>query len=89
MIGLGLGVSGDNFDPIIPRDRRLQVFERTLADGRVHVAVDIDEVKRQAQNLLVMGCQSIAIAFINAYANPANEIMALKVCAMYGLIIML
>ena len=66
------------FDPIIPRDRRLEVNERTFADGQVKFAVDLDEVKRQAQSLLIMGCESVAVVFINAYANPSNEIMALR-----------
>ena len=65
------------FDPVVPRDRRLEVQERTLANGTVHTEIDINEVKMQARVLLNMGAQSIAIVFINAYANPANEIAAL------------
>ena len=65
------------FDPVVPRDRRLEVQERTLADGTIRTEVDIDEVKAQANVLLDMGTQSVAIAFINAYANPTNEIAAL------------
>ncbi len=65
------------FDPVVPRDRRLEVQERTLANGTVHTEIDITEVKMQARVLLNMGAQSVAIVFINAYANPANEIAAL------------
>ena len=65
------------FDPVVPRDRRLEVQERTLANGTVHTEIDINEVKMQARVLLNMGAQSVAIVFINAYANPANEIAAL------------
>ena len=65
------------FDPVVPRDRRLEVQERTLADGTIHTEVDIDEVKAQANVLLDMGAQSVAVVFINAYANPANEMAAL------------
>ena len=65
------------FDPVVPRDRRLEVQERTLADGTIHTEVDIDEVKAQSHILLDMGTQSVAVVFINAYANPANEMAAL------------
>lgn len=65
------------FDPVVPRDRRLEVQERTLADGTIHTEVNIDEIKAQARTLLNMGAQSVAIVFINAYANPANEMAAL------------
>ena len=65
------------FDPVVPRDRRLEVQERTLADGTIHTEIDIDEVKAQAHVLRDMGAQSVAVVFINAYANPANEMAAL------------
>ena len=65
------------FDPVVPRDRRLEVQERTLADGTIHTEIDTDEVKAQAHVLLDMGAQSVAVVFINAYANPANEMAAL------------
>ena len=53
------------FDPVVPRDRRLEVQERTLADGTIHTEVNIDEIKAQARTLLSMGAQSVAIVFIN------------------------
>ncbi len=65
------------YEPVVQRDRRLEVCERTLADGTVHTHVDPEDVKAQAQALLGMGCESVAVVFINAYANPANELTAL------------
>ncbi len=65
------------YEPVVLRDRRLEVCERTLADGTVHAHVDPEDVKAQAQALLDMGCESVAVVFINAYANPANELTAL------------
>jgi N-methylhydantoinase A len=59
--------------PIIPRDLRLEVPERTLADGSVRTAVDTGAVRAAAQALRAAGCDAVAIVFINAYANPANE----------------
>ncbi|MCA3246842.1 MAG: hydantoinase/oxoprolinase family protein, partial [Azospirillum sp.] len=61
------------FVPAIPRDFRAEVPERTLADGTLREAVDLDAVEREAKRLLAMGAEAIAIVFVNAYANDANE----------------
>jgi len=71
------GLRGE-FEPVIPRDRRLEVSERVLADGTVHTPVDIAAVTAAARQLLAMGCQAVAIVFVNAYANAANEQAALE-----------
>jgi N-methylhydantoinase A len=65
------------FEPVVPRDRRFEVDERTLADGTVHVAVNTEQVCAAAQALLDAGAVSLCIVFINAYANPENEQTAL------------
>ncbi|MEQ8862528.1 MAG: hydantoinase/oxoprolinase family protein [Thalassobaculum sp.] len=66
------------FEPVIPRDRRLEVPERVLADGSIHTPVDLDAVTAAANQLLADGCEAVAVAFINAYANTANEEAALE-----------
>lgn len=66
------GLWGD-FEPVCPRDMRLEVPERTLADGTVRQAVDVAAVQEACRALLAAGAQALAIVFINAYANPANE----------------
>ena len=71
------GLRGE-FEPVIPRDRRLEVSERVLADGAVHTPVDITAVTAAAKQLLATGCQAVAIVFVNAYANAANEQAALE-----------
>ncbi len=65
------------YEPVIPRDLRLEVGERTLADGTVREAVDPDEVAARGRDLLARGVEAVCIVFINAYANPANEEAAL------------
>ena len=65
------------FEPVVPRDLRVEVGERVLADGTVHQAVDADEVQAAARRLLDAGAESLCIFFINSYANPANEQAAL------------
>jgi N-methylhydantoinase A len=71
------GLWGD-FVPVIDRDLRLEVEERTLADGTVRMPVDPAAVRAAAQALIARGAEAVAIVFINAYANDANERAALE-----------
>ncbi|MDC0399741.1 hydantoinase/oxoprolinase family protein [Alphaproteobacteria bacterium] len=64
------------FKPVVPRDLRLEVKERVLADGTVREFVDIDEIKETAKKLLDEGCEALSVIFINSYANDENEKMA-------------
>jgi N-methylhydantoinase A len=66
------GLWGD-FVPIADRDMRIEVAERTLADGTIRVTVDAGEVRVAAQRLREQGAQALAIIFINSYANAENE----------------
>jgi N-methylhydantoinase A len=70
------GLWGD-FTPVADRDLRLEVDERTLADGTIRTAIDVDQVRAAAQLLIEKGAQSVAIIFINSYANADNERHAL------------
>src|SRR5436853_6437366 len=70
------GLWGD-FTPIADRDMRLEVNERTLADGTIRTILDEDEVRAAAQVLIEQGAQAVAVIFINAYANAANARAAL------------
>ena len=69
------GLRGD-FEPVVPRDRRLEVPERTLADGTNRTPVDLEAVEAAVKQLLEMDCSAVAILFANAYANPENEAAA-------------
>ena len=68
-----------SFQPVVPRNLRLEVAERTLADGTVQTTVNREEVKQAAHKLLAAGVESVSIVFINSYANPENEQIALKI----------
>jgi len=69
------GLRGD-FTPIVPRDLRLEVSERVLADGTVETPVDLEAVRAAARALLEQGCASVVVLFVNSFANPANEAAA-------------
>ncbi|MGI9478148.1 MAG: hydantoinase/oxoprolinase N-terminal domain-containing protein, partial [Hyphomicrobiaceae bacterium] len=66
------------FEPVVPRTDRVEVAERILADGTVLAEVDAEDVKRRAFQLLQAGCESVCVFFINAYANTANEQVAVE-----------
>jgi N-methylhydantoinase A len=66
------GLWGD-FTPVADRDMRVEVDERVLADGTVRTSVDPAAVQDAARALIAKGAEALAIVFINAYANPANE----------------
>jgi N-methylhydantoinase A len=65
-----------NFDPVIARNLRVEVAERTRADGTVLEAPDPEAIAAAARLLRERGAKALAIAFINAHANPANETLA-------------
>ncbi|MCU0945606.1 MAG: hydantoinase/oxoprolinase family protein [Rubritepida sp.] len=61
------------FAPVAERDLRLEVPERTLADGTIRTPVDLEAVRAAARALLAAGAEACAVVFINSYANAANE----------------
>ncbi len=74
------GMFGE-FEPIIPRDRRLEVPGRMLANGSEYAPLDEQAVKDAVAELLTMGCESLVIHFIHAYANPDHERRAAEIAA--------
>ncbi|WP_108659727.1 hydantoinase/oxoprolinase family protein [Acuticoccus kandeliae] len=71
------GLTGD-FVPVVERDFRVEVDERTLASGEIRTPVDPAEVRAAAELLRDKGAEAIVVVFMNAYANPANEVAALE-----------
>jgi N-methylhydantoinase A len=59
--------------PLVRRSLRLPVNERTRADGSVLKTVDGDEIARIAARLQAEDVQTVAICFLHAFSNPANE----------------
>ncbi len=69
------------FVPIIPRDLRLEVPERLNARGRILTPLDEGAVEKAALTLREMGCESLVIHFLHAYANPEHELRAARIAA--------
>jgi N-methylhydantoinase A/oxoprolinase/acetone carboxylase beta subunit len=68
-------------EPLVPRFLRIPVGERTGGDGRVITPVDRAEIEAVAQRLRSEGVESVAIAFLHAYANATNELEAARLLA--------
>ncbi len=62
--------------PLVPRRLRMPIRERILADGRVQMPMVDDDVSAAAETFASAGVTAVAVAFINAYRNPANELAA-------------
>lgn len=63
----------DKPEPLVARRYRLEVTERTLADGAVATPVDLDDVLAAGRFFAAESVESVAICFINSYKNPENE----------------
>ena len=65
--------------PLVPRRLRLPVTERIFATGEVRTAIDEDDVRRALETFHTEGVTTVAVAFMNAYRNPAHELAAARV----------
>jgi N-methylhydantoinase A len=65
-------------DPFVSRYMRLEVDERVMADGTMLRKVIESDVEAKYKMLHAEGADSIAICFINSYANPSNEMESLE-----------
>lgn len=59
--------------PLVERYLRREVSERINYRGEVIRPLDVAEAHAAVQRLLSYGVESIAVCFINAYANPEHE----------------
>jgi N-methylhydantoinase A len=71
----------DNARPYIRRRDRLEVTERVDHRGQVVTALDEDDVREVGRILAKREVETVAVCFINAYANAANERRAAELLA--------
>jgi len=60
-------------DPLIPRTLRFEVKERIGSKGEIIVPLDDDALSQLAGKFKELDIESIAIFFMNSYANPHHE----------------
>ena len=77
------GDRGDPYDlfwhapaPMVPRHLRVPVGGRMRADGAEYAPLEPADVAAAAACFAEHGVGAVAIAFMNAYANPAHELEA-------------
>ena len=67
------------FEPLIPRELRLEVAERIDADGDILIPLDEGAVRRAADQLRAAGCDAVVVHFLHSYANPEHERRAVAI----------
>ncbi len=72
------GLKGQ-FKPLVSRDCRLEVEERTDFQGQIFLEPSESDLTEVAKKLLKKNIEVAVVSFINSYANPANEQRAKKV----------
>lgn len=68
------------YEPLVPRNLRLGVEERTLYNGEILTPLNEAEVRQAIEELKAADVKSVAICFLHSYANPANERRAKEIC---------
>jgi N-methylhydantoinase A/oxoprolinase/acetone carboxylase beta subunit len=67
-------------DPLVPRQRRLELDERLNDDGEVVEPLDRGEVHERARELVEdHGVDSVAVALLHAYESPQHEQLVAEV----------
>ena len=79
-LGKGRRLTGGIFEtawrrpkPIVPRNRRHELLERTNASGDILIKIKKKDCLDLISILKEQGAEAIAVSFINSYANPENE----------------
>lgn len=74
------GLKG-SFEPLIPRELRLEVDERVDAEGEVVVPLAEEAVRDAARLLRSRGVEALVIHFIHSYLNDRHERRAREIAA--------
>ena len=59
--------------PVVPRERRYSIGERTTAAGEILAEPDRTEADALIDAIRTDGAEAVAICLLNSYRNPANE----------------
>ncbi len=63
----------DRIEPLVPKDLRFGLDERTAADGKILTSPTTGDLSTLAKQLAAAKPQSIAISLLFSFANPTNE----------------
>ncbi|MEJ2776454.1 hydantoinase/oxoprolinase family protein [Sulfolobaceae archaeon RB850M] len=68
--------------PLVPRELRFEVDERTLHDGRILKRLnelEVEEIAKKTMNEV----SAVAVVFLHSYKNPENELRAKEILSKY------
>lgn len=74
------GLTG-HFEPLVPRQWRLEVPERVDAEGGVVTPLDEAAFRKAVLELKEAGCEALVIHFLHSYINQSHEKRALEIAA--------
>ena len=66
-------LKADHAEPLVPRERRLEVRERIGPAGEVILPLDAADAKRVVAEIESCGADSVAICFLFSFLNPEHE----------------
>ena len=59
--------------PLVPRQFRFEIDERTGPRGEVLRSIDEAGVRAAAEHIRAAGIEAVAVCYLHSYANPAHE----------------
>jgi len=68
------------YKPLVPRDLRFPVEERTLYTGEILKPLKEEDIYPAIQKFKKEKVEAVAICFLHSYINPAHEKRALEIC---------
>jgi N-methylhydantoinase A len=75
----------DRIEPLVPKDFRFGINERTASNGEVLTSPTPEELRILAEQIAQANPQSIAISLLFSFANPENEIAVGEALTSLGL----
>jgi len=75
----------DRVDPLVPKDLRFGINERTASDGEILTSPTLEELQALARSLAEAEPQSVAICLLFSFANPKNELLVAEALRPLGI----
>ena len=61
-------------EPLVQRKLRVGIEERILYNGKIHIKLNQESVRNALEIFNQSGVNSIAVVYLNSYANPVHEL---------------
>ncbi len=71
--------------PLVPRELRFGISERTTSDAKVLVPLDRNRVVSLKAKLVALGVESVAVCYLFSFLNPEHELLTAELLADLGL----